>query len=102
MTKATNCLSDSDDSPGWYRTADSLYVTSPQFSIAPAAKSGIAIRSTNRRSRNEINNWSNNEIYTQNVKQRDLQTDSIVVISTYRTSSNDLQTKGQAMKSSEG
>ena len=51
-TRATHCLSLADDSRGLYSNDRIKYVIRPQFSIAPAAKSGIAI-------------WSN--IFIQNI-----------------------------------
>ena len=42
-TRATHCLSMTDDSCGLYSSERIKYVIKPQFSMAPAAKSGIAI-----------------------------------------------------------
>lgn len=39
----TRCLLDSDEAPGWYNSAASRYMISPQFSIPLKAKSGMAI-----------------------------------------------------------
>lgn len=36
-------MSSMDETPGLYKSAGSRYMTRPQFSMAPAAKSGIAI-----------------------------------------------------------
>ena len=46
-TRVTHCLSLDDDSSGLYSNDCIKYVMRPQFSIAPAAKSGIAIWSNN-------------------------------------------------------
>ena len=42
-TNAIHCLFVSEDTPSLYRSAVSLYVMIPQFSIAPELKSGKAI-----------------------------------------------------------
>ena len=47
-TAATLCLLEVADSLGSYSRFVSLYVISPQFSMAPVPKSGIAISSTSK------------------------------------------------------
>ena len=46
---ATHCLFESEDSFTSYSNDVILYVISPQFSIAPAEKSGMAIKSKNQK-----------------------------------------------------
>lgn len=43
MTDTTHFLSSMDEAAGLYKRAGSLYMIRPQFSMAPALKSGIAI-----------------------------------------------------------
>lgn len=45
MTIVIHSLEDAEDFSGSYNNADSRYVVSPQFSIAPDWKSGIAAKS---------------------------------------------------------
>lgn len=45
MTIVIHSLEDAEDFSGSYNNADSRYVVSPQFSMAPDWKSGIAAKS---------------------------------------------------------